>query len=213
VAPTERGLRAIHQQVLRSFATTGGPPAAADLDETAARHATTASTALAALHAEDFLQLADGQIRAAYPFSAVPTAHLVDIDGRPRLHAMCAIDALGVAAMLDAAVTITSADPRTGDPVIVTVAAGGRSATWHPPSAVVFCGRQVSSDRRSSCAGGPSLPAAADVTCGYVNFFASAATAAAWAGANPQAAGEILDQAAALQLGSEFFGPLLAEIG
>ena len=213
VAPAEGGQRAIHQQVLRSFATTGGQPSAADLEETAARHATTASTALAALHAEDFLQLADGQIRAAYPFSAVPTAHLVDIDGGPRLYAMCAIDALGVAAMLDVPVTITSADPRTGDPVTVTVAAGGRTATWHPPSAVVFCGRQVSSDRRGACAGGPGIPAAADVTCGYVNFFTSAATATAWSGAHPQAAGEVLDQAAALRLGSDIFGPLLSQSG
>jgi hypothetical protein len=211
VAPAEGGLRAIHQQVLRSFATTGSPPAAADLDETAARHATTASTVLAALHAEDFLQLADGQIRAAYPFSAVPTGHLLDMDGRPRLYAMCAIDALGVAAMLDAAVTITSADPRSGDPVTVAVAAGGRTATWHPPSAVVFCGRQVSFDRRGACAGGQGIPGAADVTCGYVNFFTSATTAAAWAGAHPQATGEILDQAAALQLGNHIFGPLLAQ--
>jgi hypothetical protein len=43
-----------------------------------------------------------------------------------------------------------------------------------------------------------------------VNFFASASTAAACASAHPQATGEILDQAAALELGSDTFGPLLA---
>jgi len=76
---------------------------------------------LGALHAEDFLQLdAGGQIRAAYPFSAVPTPHRVDLDGGPRVHAMCAIDALGIAAMIHAAVTITSADPHTGGPVTIT---------------------------------------------------------------------------------------------
>ena len=113
--PAEAGLRAVYQQVLRSFATTGHAPPAADLAETAARYGTTADAVLAALHAGDYLQLGPGgQIRAAYPFSGVPTPHLVDIDGGPRAYAMCAIDALGMAAMLGTGVTITSADPGTG---------------------------------------------------------------------------------------------------
>jgi hypothetical protein len=66
MAPAEGGLRAVYQQVLRSFATIGVPPAASDLTETAARHNTTAEAVLAALHTGDFLRLgADGQIRAA----------------------------------------------------------------------------------------------------------------------------------------------------
>ena len=210
VAQAEGGLRAIHQQVLRSFAATGRPPAAADLAETAARYATTTDAVLAALHTEDFLQLdAGGQIRAAYPFSAVPTPHRVDLDAGPRVYAMCAIDALGIAAMLHAAVTITSADSRTGGPVTITVHAGGQTAAWQPPAAVVFAGTS-----REPChvpADAPVIPAAADVSCGYVNFFTTGASAAAWASAHPEVTGEILGQAAALRLGTAIFGHLLAD--
>lgn len=209
VAPAEGGLRAIHQQVLRSFATNGAPPSAAELAQTAGRYATTAKAVLTALHAEDFLQLtADGQIRAAYPFSAVPTPHQVHLDGGPRVYAMCAIDALGIAAMIRAAVTITSTDPHTGDPVTIAVQADGQAATWHPPAAVVFAGRHAS--RGGDAPGAVRAIPAADVTCGYVNFFTSTASAAAWASAHPEATGEILDQPAALRLGTAIFGPLLA---
>jgi hypothetical protein len=57
---------------------------------------------------------ADGQIRAAYPFSAAPTAIQVSWPGGPQVHAMCAIDALGMSAMLGCPVTITAAEPGTG---------------------------------------------------------------------------------------------------
>jgi hypothetical protein len=211
VAPVEGGLRAIHQQVLRSFAATGLPPAAADLAATAARYATAAEAVLAILHTEDFLQLAaDGQIRAAYPFSATPTPHLVDLAGRPRVYAMCAIDALGIAAMTHTPVTITSTDPYTGGPVTVTVSPDGETASWQPPAAVVFAGRHTSADCCAAPAGSTAIPGAAEVSCGYVNFFTSSASAVAWADAQPEVAGEVLGQAAALRLGTAIFGPLLA---
>jgi Alkylmercury lyase len=209
--PAEAGLRAVQQQVLRSFAAIGHAPSAADLAETATRYGTTADAALAALAAGDYLQLGpDGQIRAAYPFSGVPTPHLVDIDGGPRVHAMCAIDALGMAAMLDAGVTITSADPRTGSVVTVIVRADGKTV-WQPSTAVVFNGRLISGE---ACGPGPSAgPASADVCCGYMNFFGSRANAAAWDAAHPGITGEILGQAAALRLGVDIFGDSLGEAG
>jgi hypothetical protein len=40
-----------------------------------------------------------GQITAAYPFSVLPTRHLVRIAGHAAVFAMCAIDALGISAM------------------------------------------------------------------------------------------------------------------
>jgi Alkylmercury lyase len=207
-SPAEDGQRAVQQQVLRSFAGTGHAPEAADLAETAARYGTTVGAVLAALHEGDYLRLgSDGQIRAAYPFSGVPTPHLVDIDGGPRVHAMCAIDALGMAAMLGAGVTITSADPGTGEPVTVAVGASGKTAAWQPATAVVFNGRLISGAARAC---GPSArPASAEVCCGYMNFFGTRAGAEAWAAAHPEITGEILGQAAALRLGVDIFGRLL----
>jgi hypothetical protein len=210
LAPAEGGLRAVQQQVLRSFATVGHAPPAPALEETAARYGTTAAAVLEALHAADYLQLGpDGQIRAAYPFSGVPTPHLVDIDGGPRVHAMCAIDALGMAAMLGSGVTITSADPGTGDRVAVTVRAHGKTAAWRPPTAVVLNGRQISAEVRDRGPGAPAVPASAEVSCGYMNFFGTRASAEAWAAAHPEITGEILRQAAALRLGVDIFGDLL----
>jgi Alkylmercury lyase len=207
VAPAAGGLRAVHLQVLLAFANSGHAPALPVLEVAAARYGRTAAEVLADLHAGDFIQLDDaGRVRAAYPFSAVPTAHAVRIDGGLLVHAMCAIDALGMAAMLARGVTIESTDTRTGQPIMVTVTKKGTAATWEPASAVVFRGCLA------SCASGPAQPAAR-VSCGHVNFFATPASAAAWAAAHPEVTGETLGQAAALRLGREIFGPLLAGAG
>jgi alkylmercury lyase-like protein len=210
LAPVEGGLREVQQQVLRSFATAGHAPPAADLAETAGRYGTTAAEALGALHADDYLQLGpDGQIRAAYPFSGVATPHLVDIDGGPRVYAMCAIDALGMAAMLGTGVTITSADPHTGEPVTVAVWADGKTAAWQPSDAVVFDGRLISGEARGP--GASARAAAAEACCGYMNFFGTRASAVAWGAAHPGITGEILGQDAAVRLGVDIFGNLLSE--
>lgn len=190
VAPVEGGLRAVHQQVLRSFARTGQAPAQAELSE----------KVLTQLHEADFLRLdQNGDVRAAYPFSATPTTHQVQIDGGPRAYAMCAIDALGMAAMLGQDVRVDSRDPVTGEPITVTLPADGHAAAWNPQEAVVFAGQQT------SCCSSP----AADVCCGYVNFFASRSIAQAWADGHPDVTGQILHQDEALRLGVAIFGPLL----
>jgi hypothetical protein len=81
-----------------------------------------AATALAELAAGDFLRVDHaGRISAAYPFSATAAAHQVQITGRVVAYAMCAIDALGIAAMLGTSVLIRSADPAGGEPIAVTV--------------------------------------------------------------------------------------------
>jgi hypothetical protein len=153
---------------------------------------------LAELAAGDFLFLdKGGRISAAYPFSATPTAHLVQITGRPPVYAMCAIDALGIAPMLGTSVLVSSADPLTAEPIAVTV--DGSGSAWRPATAVVFVGRTA-----DQCAG----PSAA-TCCGYINFFASRPAAAAWARTHPEIDGGILSQAGALEVGEQIFGQLL----
>ncbi|MFE2095039.1 organomercurial lyase [Streptomyces sp. NPDC059460] len=101
-APAERGLRAVHQAVLRHFATTGSAPSTPDLEGIAAEAGRIAHDVLAELDAEDFLALdAEGRVRAAYPFSAAETPHRVKLGNGVEAWSMCAIDALGIAAMLD----------------------------------------------------------------------------------------------------------------
>lgn len=197
IAPAERGLRAVHQAVLRAFAVTGRAP---DEDMlAAAAQPFEVTDVLAELADGDFIHLDDsGAIVAAYPFSAVPTPHVVEVGTGPAVFAMCAIDALGMAAMLAADIRITSADPATVEPIAVTVSASGQ-ASWDPAAAVVYVGQAA-----GSC-GGPS----ATVCCGYMNFFASHESASAWAAAHPEVSGGILSQARALEIGQRIFGALL----
>ena len=212
LAPAGGELRAVQQQVLRSFAATGHPPAASGLATVAARYGTTAGAVLAELHAADFLRLGPGgDIHAAYPFSAVPTSHVVRIDGGPRVYAMCAIDALGIAAMLGAGTRITSADPCTSEPVTIAIQADGKTAAWQPPAAVVFSGQRTSCGSHGARSSTPAIAPAAEVCCGYMNFFATPASAAAWASLHPGVTGQVLDQTAALRLGVAIFGHLLTD--
>jgi hypothetical protein len=197
VAPAERGLRAVHQAVLRSFVQSGAAPGLAGL----AGRATPSGAAevLAELADGDFLCLDQaGQITAAYPFSAVPTRHRVRISGNATVFAMCAIDALGVSAMTGLPVVIESSDPSTGEPITVHV--DRADATWDPATAVVYVGRTD-----GTCAGPSAL-----VCCGYMNFFATRAAAAAWAASHLEITGGILGQDHALQVGIGIFGELLS---
>jgi hypothetical protein len=81
---------------------------------------------------------AHGEIRAACPFSPAPTPIQVRWDGGPASYAMCAIDALGMSAMLGHPVTITATEPGTGR--TITVHADRDQARWAPAGTVVFAG-------------------------------------------------------------------------
>ncbi|MFC4609851.1 organomercurial lyase [Streptomyces maoxianensis] len=198
LAPRDGGLRSVQQAVVRRFATTGRAPEAADLEETAAGQGRQAADVLAELAAEDFLTLdADGRIRAAYPFSAVPTAHRVRFPDGTQAWSMCAIDALGIPTMLDTDAVITSSDPVTGEPITVSSTKG--RTVWDPVTTVVYVGQR-------SCTG-----PAADITCGALNFFTSRATAHEWSTQHPDFTGSVIGQAGAEALGQAIFGSLLTE--
>jgi len=201
----------VHKAILQGFATTGAAHrtslaefvAGDDLDGL-----------LAELHEHDVIRLDErGAVRAAYPFSGVPTTHLVAIDGGPTVYAMCAIDALGMADMLGRDIAITSADSESGQDIRVRVVGG--QATWTPDTAVVLVG----SDAAASPTGDGCCPPdsadeactvpAADRCCGVMNFFASPDGAKRWLTAHPEVTGVILSQGQALRLGVDIFGRLL----
>jgi hypothetical protein len=159
------------------------------------------------LHDRDVVRLDEqGRIRAAYPFSGVPTAHVVSIEGGPTVYAMCAIDALGIADMLGRDTVISSTDPFSGEQIAVTVRDG--HATWRPSTSVVHVGAEGSPEDCCS-PGAESVPAAADRCCGVMNFFADPETARAWIEAHPGVSGVVLSQPQALRLGVDIFGRLL----
>jgi len=189
--------RAVHRTILRAFASTGRPPATRDLEPVVAGSGSRTRTVLETLHESDAIRLdPDGQIAVAYPFSSAPTRHRVRIVDRIDVYAMCAIDALGISAMLGEGTRIDSIDVTTGQPITVTMTAGHTS--WEPRGAVVFIG--------SDSGGGPS----ADCCCDYLNFFIDQATATAWTATHPHIPGQILTPAEAEDLGARLFGHLLA---
>jgi hypothetical protein len=191
--------KAVHQAILRSFATTGGPPARSDLDPVTAGSRRSTGEVLAALHEADAIRLGtDDAIVVAYPFSVAPTRHRVRIGPageQVEVYAMCAIDALGISAMLNETTRIESVDITTGGPVTVTMT--GRHTRWQPAAAVVFVG---------ATGRGPSV----DCCCDYLNFFTSTEAAHDWTAEHPHVPGQILTQTEAEDLGARLFRPLLA---
>nr|WP_277608121.1 organomercurial lyase [Streptomyces boncukensis] len=145
---------------------------------------------------------ADGSIRAAYPFSGPPTAHRVAVAGRGSPYAMCAIDALGVSAMLGGVpVSVSAHEPGTRRSVSVRVA--GRTARWRPATAAVLLGAVTGGSCRAYC----------ESVCSYVNFFTRPAAAREWAAAHPRVDGPVVDGGQALDLAVACFGDVLRPAG
>jgi alkylmercury lyase len=116
----------------------------------------------------------------------------------PAVHAMCAIDALGLPAMAGSDGQITATDPHDGAPVQVSVQ--GSTWRWTPPEAVVVYGRTA--DCGTGCGSWEAM-------CPHTTFHASRDSAQAYLAARPGIDGEILGQQAAIDLGRRIFGPLL----
>ena len=189
--------RQVHLAALTAFAQTGRAPMRGDLERIAQAGGADPATVLAELTERDVIAFDQaGEIRAAYPFSPSPTPIQVTWEGGPVTYAMCAIDALGISAMLGRPVTITAAEPGTGR--AITVHADRDRARWNPPGAVVFAGTT-----------GGDCPHAADRTCGHINFFTSAQAARTWAHANPTVTGMVLRQAQAMRRGVAEFGAFM----
>ncbi|PXY32123.1 alkylmercury lyase family protein [Prauserella muralis] len=195
-APADPAERAVHQLILRSFAAHGVAPGRSTLATAAAPSGDRIDDVLARLHERDVIRTdRHGRIRAAYPFSAVPTRHRVRLEGGPEVSAMCMIDALGMPFMLGVDATIATVAPDTHEPITVTVTDG--HVACDPARTVVFVGTEN--------AAGPS----ADVCCDHLNAFPHPDAARAWAAAHPGVAGDILDIHGAARLGAHIFGGLL----
>jgi alkylmercury lyase len=190
-------LRDLHRAVLRRFLATGTPPTARWLRQAAVDQGLDAA-ALDELAAADTVHVANGVVAVAYPFSGTPTPHRVELDGLPAVHAMCAIDALGLPAMAGRDARITSADPHDGTPIIVTARRG--AWTWVPPSAVVVAGRAT--DYGTGCGSFEAM-------CPHTAFHASPESALAWLAGHGTLDAEILDQGTAVECGRLNFGTLL----
>lgn len=192
----------VRSAILRHYARAGCAPDSPSLRSLAALPAAKVEGALAALAARDLVVLAEGRIVGAYPFTDRVTEHRVAIDGR-LVHAMCAIDALGVGAMFGQDVAIDSRCRACGAGVRVTTRDRGRAlGAVSPTDAVVWSG----AGDREGCA--------ADSLCTVIAFFCSGAHLEAWVAANALGTGGFrLAMSEALEVGRALFGPVLDRAG
>jgi len=135
-ARLRREERQLYHWILDRFAR-AAPPTAAQLAAQAHALDLEPKAALATVAREDLVHTDDdGAVLVAYPFSARPRGHRVTIDGGATVEAMCAIDALGIAPMLNQPIEISSKDPMSGSEIRVRL---------HPMTA------RPGSQRRRSC--------------------------------------------------------------
>lgn len=156
--------------------------------------------ALAALHEAGAIYLADGTIRAAYPFSFDPTIHRVVIGGAT-LYANCAVDAVAVPPMCEEAVEVSSECGLCRGPITVTMH-GDRVLGTQPAAPVVF---YPSSD---CCAEGPAIL----TRCPYINFFCSRDHSMRWQAAHPEQRGTVFTLGEATAFAHEHFAWVIRSV-
>ncbi|WP_439580545.1 alkylmercury lyase family protein [Elioraea sp.] len=191
---------AVRRTVLLGFAAFGVPPSVTEIAASIGLDAEAVHAALARLAGRDILVLdADGAIAAAYPFSAEPTPHRVTLARfGTTVYALCAIDALGIGAMLGADTLIESRCAASGAPVTLRTQDHGRTlAELAPADAVIWYG--------IAHAGG----CAARSGCALKLFFRSEADLVAWRARNDEHPGYRLSVPIALQLALALFAPMI----
>lgn len=183
--------------ILLAFATEGEAPSVEDVAQTLGLPSALVQQACGRLASYDLIIWKDDEARllSAYPFSGVPTAHQVLIDGRRPLYAMCAIDALGIPFMIGQGARIRSTCFFCHTPVSIEIR-GGLLQGAEPSTLVVW-----SSEREGCCV--------AEVRCPLMNFFCDEAHLQAWLATSPDERGTSLSVLEVLEVGKAAFGKLL----
>jgi mercuric reductase len=185
--------------LLQLYAEDGRAPTTGALAERAGVSETAVRPLLQELRRRDLVVLEGEQIVGAYPFTDRDTGHRVALDGRD-LKAMCAVDALGIGAMIDRDVAITSRCRHCGAPIRITTQDRGRAlAHVEPQTAVMW----QSVHYEGACA--------ANSLCATTSFFCSDDHLSAWRRErSADEPGFRLSIEEGLEAGRALFGPSLA---
>lgn len=187
----------LHRRTLHTLAQTGTPPTRGELEAWANDLRLDLDAALRQLAEAElvFVDPSGREITGGVPFAAGPTAHRVQIFDGPTVFANCAVDALGIAAMLDLDLEVVSLDPQTGEQVTASSRAG--LWTWQPTGMVVFVGSSGQGRLTETC-------------CPVINFFACSDHARAYQRTHALD-GVVLTMADAVEAGALVFGGLLQD--
>jgi hypothetical protein len=215
-----------YRALLLVFPEHGEPPDQELLQQLANRFEVELEATLTTLSAHDLMQRdpTTGAIRAAYPFSGVPTAHRVTLLTAPsdsdgvQVYAMCALDALGMPLMLHRPALVNSVDTLTGESVRVRLwqeeeeqtardaesGVPGWRAAWDPATAVVYARPEHPTVETLD-----TLDIASACRCPVTNFFTAPAQANRWAEQHGAPGDVLLGPVEALLRAERRFGGLL----
>jgi hypothetical protein len=190
---------AVRRTILELYRELGHAPPREEIARRSRMAPERARALLDRLAGRDLVVLEGDQIVGAYPLTDRPTEHRVRVEGQ-RLHAMCAIDALGVGAMYGTNTLIGSRCRLCRAAIdITTVDHGRRFDTVLPGETVVFAGIGY----RGGCA--------ATSLCTTIAFFCRDTHLSEWRSAQPVDASEFrLSIDEAFEVGKAVFGPVLA---
>ena len=186
--------------VLELFGRLGRPPSLAEVGDEIGLSLVQVRTHLAELEAHDLLRTdpATSAIVYSYPFTSEATEHRVELDGRV-LHALCAIDALGVGGMFRTDVTISSSCRFCRTPIEIGIIHAGHTISYaQPATVVVWYDLAYSQAAATSC-------------CPSIGFFCTDEHLQRWPATqiSPRAGYRLaLDEA--LEVGRAIFEPVLA---
>lgn len=180
----------VYRALVDALLATGALPDDATLARATGLPVAEVRAALAALVAGDWAGRDEtGAIVALYPFSVTPTATTVQLAGVTR-HAMCAIDALGIAPMLGRATTIQSTCPVSGEALTLTVEPGG--VREYAPATLAVLYRRAAGPAHLN-------------RCGATRFFRSPEDGRRWLATNGGPDDVILSPAAGFARGRRIF--------
>jgi hypothetical protein len=187
----------LHGRTLHTLARTGTPPTRGELNDWATDLGLDLDAALRQLAEAElvFVDPSGREVTGGVPFAAGPTVHQVHIFDGPTVSANCAVDGLGIAAMLDQDIDVVSVDPQTGEQV--RASSRGGHWTWQPADMVVFVGSSGQGRLTDTC-------------CPVINFFASSDHARAYQRTRGLD-GVVLTMADAAEAGALVFGDLLQQ--
>jgi hypothetical protein len=185
-----------YRALLLTFPATGSPPDRTLLRTLARRYGVPLQATLTEMARQDLVQCdpRSGAIRAAYPFSGVPTPHRVTLLASPVPTGHPADSAIAAAGALRDGNDVRVASPPDGT---------GWGATWEPSTAVVFARPED-----HECEGG----VAAGSCCPLTNFFATREQAEQWATVYGSPTDVVLSPDAALRRAESLFGGVLGRL-
>lgn len=192
ITPLERS---IHRLVLRHFIKCGLPPKIAELMVSTGLSFEALELVMRSLLRRDLIILDGAEVCAAYPFSGSQTRHQVRLGDR-HINAICAIDALGTAAMTGHDTDVLSACPICERQIEISVKRDGLNVRLVKPTAAVIW---AAASDVNGCA--------ADTQCPSMLAFCSDEHLEGWRDEQLSDTGFRLTPKQATQIGAAIFRP------